>query len=126
MADQSSAGLWSFQSLSAADLQGLIGGLSWIPISVPSESLSQIQLKNPLDCRNRPMASNGPNPAISSVIFKRRGETCLFFCTGIDRDRNGFDSAGQRFALLPLTISTGFIGDSRVPSARGCPRQACC
>ena len=79
MADQSSEGLWSFQSLTAADLQGLIGGLSWSPISVMSESLSQIQLKNPLDCRNRPMASNGPNPAISSVIFKRRGETCLFF-----------------------------------------------
>jgi len=78
--------------------------------------------KNPLDCKNSPTASSGPNPAISSVIFIRRGDTCLSFCSGMDRDRNGLDSAGQPWTLLPLRMKTGFMGASRVPSARGWPR----
>ena len=79
MLDQSSAVSERLQSLSAINPQGLTGRLSSLPISVVVQGFSQIQLKNPLDCRKRPMASKGPNPAISSVIFKRRGETCLFF-----------------------------------------------
>ena len=83
---------------------------------------SRFHPKNPLDCKNSQTASSGPNPAMSSVIFIRKGDTCLSFCTGIDRDRNGLDSAGQPWALVPVRIKTGFIGANRVPSARGWPR----
>ena len=38
------------------------------------------QLKKPFDCNQKPMASSGPKPAISRVIFNRSGETCFLFC----------------------------------------------
>ena len=101
-----------------------------VELLIARESAYPGALKNPFDCRNRPIATKGPKPAINKVIFKRSGETCFSLCLiGMVALADGLEESDvQMVAVVPLAVplsnSTGFIGAKRVPSLRGWPRQA--